>query len=99
MPDTREQEIERVMRIQRELIESKRKEAERAKQAPLLERKARALIQGYQGIVAPHLATCRACAARIVDLQPLPDPKDCTLDAQLVAGNRTLTDEVQIGLD
>jgi hypothetical protein len=79
---TREQEIERIMRIQREIIEAKKGEAERAVLRERETLKARALTRGHEGINQPHLATCRACAARIVDLLSLPDPKSCTLDAQ-----------------
>lgn len=79
---TRDQEIEKVMAIQREIIESKRTDAERIALSERESLKARALFRGYQGLEWPHLARCRACAARVVDLQPLPDPKSCTLDAQ-----------------
>jgi hypothetical protein len=82
--EQREQEINRIMRIQRERIEfKKREEADRiSKRVERESLKARYLTQGYQGIENPHLASCRACATRIADLLTLPDPDNCTLNKQ-----------------
>lgn len=82
---TRDQQVDRIMRIQRDAIEAKtaeakKREAEREEISKRESLKAGCLTQGYQGVNWPHLAACRACAECVVDL--LPVPKDCTRKEQ-----------------